>query len=222
LASFAEGRRVTRILLVENETLIREALRLLLGLEPTFDVVGDAADGEVALEMVEELRPDVILMDVRMPHLPGPEAVDLLRKRGDATPVILITTFDDDVAMLAGMRAGANGYLKKDVSLEQLREAIRAVLAGDTVFRPALSHQGLRRFRKLEPAFESADLPEALTPRENDVLRLMANGLSNREIGEVLGATEGTIKTHASTILGKLGVRDRTRAVLKALDLGLL
>jgi DNA-binding NarL/FixJ family response regulator len=209
-------------LLVENETLIREALRLLLGLEPTFEVVGDVGDGVAAVEAVERLRPDVVLMDVRMPKRSGPEAVEVLRRSGWETPVILITTFDDDVAMLAGLRAGANGYLKKDVSLDELRASIRRVLAGEPVFRPALSRQGMERFGNLEQRFASAELPEALTARELDVLRLMANGMSNREIGEVLGATEGTIKTHASTILGKLGVRDRTRAVLRALDLGML
>lgn len=213
---------MTKVFLVEDETLLRAGLKELLAMEPTLEVVGDAASGEEALERVPASGADIVLMDVRMPGMNGPQTTLALRDAGCESRVLLITTFDDDAAMVEGLKAGASGYLRKDVTLDQLRQAIEDVMAGKTVLRPAVSARGFARLKGLKQDFESSELPESLTPRETDVLRLMASGLSNREIGELLGTSEGTVKTHASTILGKLGVRDRTRAVLKALDLGLL
>lgn len=211
-----------RIAVVEDETLVRQGIVELLALHAGFQVVAQAATGDEALRLIPELRPDLVLMDVRLPGLSGPEVLERLREQGSQAPVILITTFDDDEAMLRGMRAGARGYLRKDISLGQLTRAIEAVMAGDTVLRPALTGHGLDRLRTLHPRFESSPLPESLTPREVEVLRLMAAGLSNREISELLGNSETTVKSQVSAILSKLGVRDRTRAVLKGLELGLV
>ncbi len=211
-----------RIAVVEDETLVRQGIVELLALNAGFQVVAQAATGDEALRLIPEVQPDIVLMDVRLPGLSGPEVLERLREQSSQVPVILITTFDDDEAMLRGMRAGARGYLRKDISLGQLTRAIEAVMAGDTVLRPALTGQGLERLRTLHPRFESSPLPESLTPREVEVLRLMAAGLSNREISELLGNSETTVKSQVSAILSKLGVRDRTRAVLKGLELGLV
>jgi DNA-binding NarL/FixJ family response regulator len=143
-----------------------------------------------------------------------------LRKAGAAPPCILLTTFDDDAVVLEAIRAGAKGFLLKDVTLEQLAEAIRTVASGGTLIQPAVTERVLRGLEGVRRDFDSLDPPDPLTPRETEILRLMAGGYSNREIARALGAAEGTIKNHASSILSKLGVRDRTRAVLKALELG--
>lgn len=213
-----------RVLLVDDQTLMRRGLRGLLDLTEDIRVVGEAADGEEALQAIVELTPDVVLLDVRMPKLSGVEVLKALRERGSttgsATPCILLTTFDDDAILLEGIRAGARGFLLKDVSLERLTEAIRAVAAGETLIRPAVTERVLKGLEQISPEFESLDPPDPLTRRELEILRLMAGGYSNREIAEAFGSTEGTIKNHASSILSKLGVRDRTRAVLKALELG--
>lgn len=209
-----------RIFLVENEALIRAGLRELLHLAGGMELVGEAASGMEALKLLPGRDVDLLLMDVRMPVLDGPATLLALRKQGFDKPAILITTFDDEQALVAAMKAGAQGYLRKDISLDQLKAAIEEVMAGNTVLRPTVTMQGLDRLRQIETAFEASELPERLTPREVEVLRLVAAGYSNKEIGDLLGNTEGTIKSHASTILSKLGVRDRTRAVLKALELG--
>lgn len=213
-----------RVLLVDDQTLMRRGLRGLLDLTEDIRVVGEAADGEEALQAIPELVPDVVLLDVRMPKRSGVEVLKALRERGSTTgstmPCILLTTFDDDAVLLEGIRAGARGFLLKDVSLERLTEAIRAVAAGETLIRPAVTERVLKGLEQISPEFESLDPPDPLTRRELEILRLMAGGYSNREIAEAFGSTEGTIKNHASSILSKLGVRDRTRAVLKALELG--
>jgi DNA-binding NarL/FixJ family response regulator len=213
---------MTSIVIVEDETLVRQGLVELLGLDPRFRVVAEAANGDEALRVIAESKPDLVLMDVRLPGLSGPEVIEGLQAQGIQIPVILITTFDDDEALIRGMRAGARGYLRKDISLSDLTRSIDAVLAGDTVLRPAMTDRGLERLRALHPSFEVSELPEALTSREKEVLRLMAAGLSNREISELLGNAEATVKTQVSTVLSKLGVRDRTRAVLRGLELGLI
>ena len=213
---------MTKLFLVDDETLLRHGLRELLSLEPSLEVVGDCSSGEEALQQIPNTAVDVVLMDVRMPGKSGPETTRELAQQGCKARVLLLTTFDDDAAMVEGLKAGAFGYLRKDVSLEQLRQAIQEVMEGKTVLRPALGPNGLSRWKDWKREIPGSELPEALTPRETEVLRLIASGLSNREIGEIIGTKEGTVKTHTSTILGKLGVRDRTRAVLKALDLGLL
>jgi DNA-binding NarL/FixJ family response regulator len=208
------------LVLADDQTLIRQGIKGLLDLTDDLRVVGEAHDGESALAAIATHRPEVALLDVRMPGRSGLEVVRALRARGDATPVILLTTFDDDAALLDGVRAGIAGYLLKDVSLEHLAQGIRAVAGGGTLILPGLTE----RARTDAPAqtFESSTRPEALTRREVEILRLMAGGYSNREIAGALGTAEGTVKNQASSILAKLGVRDRTRAVLKALELGYL
>lgn len=210
-----------RVLLVDDETLVRAGIRELLGLREGLEVVGEAPDGEKALERIRELRPDVVLLDVRMPRMSGIDLLERLAADGEPQPaVLLLTTFDDDPALLKGLRLGARGVLRKDISLDDLVAAIHAAAEGKTIVRAAITERVLDHVRRRGTEFESSVLPEPLTAREMEVLRLMATGLSNREIAGLIGTSEGTVKTHASSILSKLGVRDRTRAVLKALELG--
>ena len=209
-----------RVVLVDDQTLMRRGLRGLLDLTEDLKVVAEAADGEEALQVIADSAPDVVLLDVRMPKRTGVEVLKHLRAQDRLPPTILLTTFDDDAALLEGIRAGARGFLLKDVSFELLTEAIRRVAAGETLIRPAVTERVLRGLEGLRPEFESLDPPDALSRRETEVLRLMAGGYNNREIADALGSSEGTIKNHVSNILSKLGVRDRTRAVLKALELG--
>jgi DNA-binding NarL/FixJ family response regulator len=211
---------VIRVALVDDQMLVRQGIRSLLELTDDIRVAVEAADGEEALEVVAATAVDVVLLDVRMPKRSGLDVLRELRARGRAVPAILLTTFSDDSVALEGLRAGARGFLLKDVSLEQLAEAIRTVAGGGTLVRPAVTERVRRGIGELRPTFDTLDPPDPLTPRETEVLRLMAGGYSNREIADALGTAEGTVKNHASVILSKLGVRDRTRAVLKALELG--
>ena len=173
-----------RVCLVDDQTLVRQGIRSLLALDDGIEVVAEAADGRQAVEVVPQIRPDVVLMDMRMPVMSGLEALQSLSRLGQLPPTIILTTFDDDQLVLAGLKAGAKGYLLKE--------------------------------------FVSLDRPDPLTDRETEILRLMASGFSNKEIANSLGVAEGTIKNHVSNILSKLGVRDRTRAVLKAFELQLV
>jgi DNA-binding NarL/FixJ family response regulator len=209
-----------RVVLVDDQTLVRRGLRALLELAGDISVVAEAGDGVEGAAVIRRERPDVVLLDVRMPKASGLDLLRDLRRAGELPPTILLTTFDDDEALLEGVKAGARGYLLKDVSLEQLTGAIRAVAAGETLIRPAVTERVLRGLEHIRRDFEALDPPDPLTKREVEILRLMAGGYSNREIAEALGTAEGTIKNHASSILSKLGVRDRTRAVLKALERG--
>jgi DNA-binding NarL/FixJ family response regulator len=209
-----------RVILVDDQTLVRRGLRALLELAGDISVVAEAADGVEGAAVIRRERPDVVLLDVRMPKASGLDLLRDLRRGDELPPTILLTTFDDDDALLEGVKAGARGYLLKDVSLEQLTGAIRAVAAGETQIRPAVTERVLRGLEHVRRDFEALDPPDPLTKREVEILRLMAGGYSNREIAEALGTAEGTIKNHASSILSKLGVRDRTRAVLKALERG--
>jgi DNA-binding NarL/FixJ family response regulator len=211
---------VIRVVIVDDQMLVRRGIRSLLELGGHVEVVGEAADGSEAIAVIEQLAPDVVLLDVRMPEKNGVEVLRALSARGALPPTILLTTFDDDEVLIEAIRAGARGYLLKDVSLEQLTAAIQAVANGQTLIRPAITERVLRGLERMRPDFESLSPPDSLTTRELEILRLMAGGYSNREIGEALSIAEGTVKNHASTILSKLGVRDRTRAVLKALELG--
>jgi DNA-binding NarL/FixJ family response regulator len=209
-----------QVALVDDQTLVRQGIRSLLDLTDDIRVVAEASDGDEALRMIPECRPEVLLLDVRMPKRSGIDVLRALRAAGGDVPTILLTTFSDDSVALEGVRAGARGFLLKDVSLEQLADAIRTVAAGGTLIRPAVTARALRGIEERPPAFPGLDPPDPLTPRETEVLRLIAGGYSNREIADALGTAEGTVKNHASVILSKLGVRDRTRAVLKALELG--
>ncbi len=209
-----------RVALVDDQMLIRQGVRSLLELAGDIAIVAEAADGDEAIAMIHRDRPDVVLLDVRMPRKGGVEVLRELRAAAALPPTIILTTFDDDDALLEAVRSGARGYLLKDVSLEQLTDAIRVVAAGGSMIRPAVTERVLRGLEHVRRDFEALSPPDPLTKRETEILRLMAGGYSNREIADALGAAEGTVKNHASSILSKLGVRDRTRAVLKALELG--
>lgn len=211
-----------RVVLVDDQMLVRRGIKSLLELADDVRVVGEAADGDEAIAVIRGAAPDVVLLDVRMPIKSGLDVLRELGATGSLPPVILLTTFDDDEVLLDAIRAGARGYLLKDVSLEQLTAAIRAVLRGETLMRPAVTERVLRGLERRRSDFESLSPPDALTKRQLEILRLMAGGYSNREIADALSVAEGTVKNHASIILSKLGVRDRTRAVLKALELGYL
>lgn len=209
-----------RVVLVDDQTLVRRGIRSLLELSPDIGIVAEASDGDEALEVIRRERPDAVLLDVRMPKRTGVEVLQALHRSGELPPTILLTTFDDDEVLLEGVKAGARGYLLKDVTLEQLTGAIRTVAGGGTLIRPAVTERVLRGLEHIRRDFESLNPPDPLTKRELEILRLMAGGYSNKEIADALGTAEGTVKNHASSILSKLGVRDRTRAVLKALELG--
>ena len=209
-----------RVVLVDDQTLVRSGIRSLLELAGDIAIVAEAGDGEEAIPVIRREKPDVVLLDVRMPKQDGVAVLRTLHAAGDLPPTILLTTFDDDEALLEGVKAGARGYLLKDVSLEQLTDAIKTVAQGGTVIRPALTERVMRGLEHVRRDFDALSPPDPLTRREVEILRLIAGGYSNREIAEALGTAEGTVKNHASSILSKLGVRDRTRAVWKALELG--
>jgi DNA-binding NarL/FixJ family response regulator len=212
---------VIRVVLADDQLLVRQGIRGLLEMTGDIEVVGEAGDGLEAVDVVMRTKPDVGLFDVRMPVARGIDTIRELRKRKIDLKTIMLTTFDDDAALKEAMAEGASGWLLKDVSLEALATAIRDVAAGKTLVMPMTA--GAAETIRMEPTeFPSSDRPSALTPRELEVLRLVARGMSNREIAESLGTSEGTVKNQTSSILQKLGVRDRTRAVLKAAELGLL
>ena len=201
-----------RVFIADDQALVRQGLRALLEVEPEIEIAGEASRGDEALEKLRGMDVDVVLLDVRMPGMTG---IEVLRGLGD-TKALMLTTFDDADAVLEAIRAGAKGFLLKDVSFEQLISAIRAIHAGSTVFQPAMTERLSKR------RTTTAAVVEPLTEREIQVVRLMAGGYSNGEIAHALGVAEGTIKNHVSNILAKFAARDRTRAVLKALEAGLL
>jgi DNA-binding NarL/FixJ family response regulator len=211
---------VTRVIVVDDQTLVRQGICSLLDLTPDIRVVAEASDGAEAIRLIPTIEADVVLLDVRMPGQDGIQVLQALA--GRLPPTILLTTFDDDAVVIEAARHGAKGFLLKDVSLEQLALAIRTVAGGGTMILPALTERVLKGVPSLPREFDSLDRPDPLTPREVEVLRLVAAGYSNREIAIAIGTAEGTVKNHTSRILSKLGVRDRSRAVLKALGLGLL
>ncbi|WP_101926169.1 MULTISPECIES: response regulator [Luteimonas] len=211
-----------RVFLVDDQNLVRQGIRSLLALDGGIEVVGEAADGQQAVALIPGLAPDVVLMDMRMPVMSGLEALQSMAAAGTLRPTIILTTFDDDQLVLAGLKAGAKGYLLKDVSLDQLVGAIRTVADGGSLVQPAVTQRLLTGLEQMRNEFVSLERPDPLTDRETEILRLMAGGFSNKEIANSLGVAEGTIKNHVSNILSKLGVRDRTRAVLKAFELQLV
>lgn len=211
-----------RVFLVDDQTLVRQGLGSLLAMLPGIEVVGEAEGGRAAVERIPGLDPDVVLLDLRMPDLDGIGVLEALAEAGALPPTLILTTFDEDSALLAAVRRGARGFLLKDVSLERLEEAIRTLAAGDTLIQPTLTERIVRAALACPTPFEALDPPDPLTPREVDVLRFLAGGYSNREIAEALAVAEGTVKNHVSSILSKLGVRDRTQAVLKGLEMGAL
>jgi DNA-binding NarL/FixJ family response regulator len=211
-----------RVMLVDDQTLVRKGVRSLLELADDIEVIGEAVDGDSAIEMIPRLGPDVLLLDLRMP---GKTGIDVLKELGESDrlpPTIILTTFDDDELVLAGIRAGARGYLLKDVALEALLTAVRTVAEGGTLVKPAVTERLMKGLQQMRTEFSSLPQPDPLTERETEILRLMAGGYSNKEIASALNVAEGTIKNHVSNILSKFGVRDRTRAVLKALESGVI
>ena len=226
-----------RVLIVDDQRLLCEGFRKLIELEPDLEVVGMAGDGEEALAMVERLSatrtaPDVVLMDVRMPRLDGIRATRAIIERWPEIRVVILTTFDDRELIQAGLQAGALGYVLKDITAEQLATTIRVVAQGQVLLHPDVAHKVLASLSSapIEPAMIAPATPvfvgvsdvAQLTEREREILALLARGASNREISEALYIAGGTVKNHLSNILGKLGVRDRTQAALKARELGLL
>jgi DNA-binding NarL/FixJ family response regulator len=211
-----------RVVLVDDQTLVREGLASLLALAGDIEVAAQASNGEEALRLIPQLRPDVVLLDMRMPGMSGLDVLKALKDSGSFFPTLILTTFDDDALLLQGIRCGARGYLLKDVTLEQLTDAIRRLAAGETYIQPAVTSRVLKGLEKIRGDYDGFDKADLLTERETEVLRLMAGGYSNREIADAIHLSEGTVKNHISNILSKMGVRDRTRAVLKGLAEGLI
>ena len=210
-----------RILLADDQSLFREALRMLISAQPDLEVVGEAANGEEAIKLADSFRPNVVLMDLQMPVMNGVAATRQLHSTQPDCHVIALTTFDGDEYIFDCLRAGAVGYLLKDAPSENLFAAIRAAARGESFLQPSVTTRVLAEFTRLsDPSPSSATLVEPLSDREHEILRLIARGSTNREIAESLFITEGTVKNHVTNILSKLDVRDRTQAALKARQLG--
>lgn len=210
------------VFLVDDQNLVRQGVRALLEIAEGINVIGEAEGGKQAIETIPQIKPDVVLLDMRMPVMSGLDVLNELKKINELPPTIILTTFDDDELVLAGLKSGAKGFLLKDVPLEDLVDGIKKVAAGQTLIRPQVTKRILQGVENLNIDFNSFEIPDPLTSRETEILRLMAGGHSNKEIANSLFVAEGTVKNHVSNILSKIGVRDRTRAVLKALELGLI
>jgi DNA-binding NarL/FixJ family response regulator len=212
-----------KILIVDDQSLFRDALGTLFSVEDGFEVVGNASNGEEALRLALNYQPDVILMDLRMPVMDGVVATQRLREQLPKIKVIVLTTFDDDEAIFEGLRAGAVGYLLKDVTKDNLFSAIRSAARGEYSLSPSITAKVVAEFSRIsKPKSKlNADSAENLSKREQEILHLMAQGISNKEIAERLVISEGTVKNHVSSILKKLNVADRLLAVLKAKEIGL-
>ena len=213
-----------RTLLVDDQQLMREGLRTLLEMEPGISVVGEAVDGAAGIEAYEKLKPDVVLMDIRMPRMDGVESTRRIRSRDPEARILVLTTFDEDELIYEAVRAGARGYLLKDLSGAELAEAIRNVASGGAALQPSVARKVMDALARLaRPAPSTAHtVVDKLSDREREVLVLVAQGYSNREIAERVFLAEGTVKNHVSTILQKVDARDRTQAAIKARELGLL
>ncbi len=209
-----------RVLLVDDEELVRTGLRMILETEVDITVVGDAATGADAIEQVRHVDPDVVLMDIRMPTMDGLEATRRICAGSGGPRVVVLTTFDLDEHVYAALAAGASGFLLKDAPSTHLVHAIRVAAAGDALLAPSVTRRLIARFTD-EPNVRRPDLPDDLTPRETEVLALLAEGLSNAEIAGRLFVGEATVKTHVARVLTKLGVRDRVQAVVLAYRSGL-
>jgi DNA-binding NarL/FixJ family response regulator len=213
-----------RVLLCDDQALVRNGFSLILKAEEDIDVVGEAADGAEAVELTKRLLPNVVLMDVRMPGMNGIDATRRILASGVESRVLILTTFDIDEYVYEALRAGASGFLLKDVTAFQLVEGVRVVAAGEALLAPTVTRRLLERFAPTLPGAEDAPPPElsSLTDRELEILTLLSSGKSNAELGAELYLSEPTIKTHLSSIFRKLGVRDRVQAVIAAYDAGLV
>jgi DNA-binding NarL/FixJ family response regulator len=213
-----------RILIVDDQALVRAGFRMILEAEPDFEVVGEAADGREAVDEVQRLRPDVVLMDVRMPGVDGIAATRRLLDRNTAAKVLMLTTFDMDEYVYEALRAGASGFLLKDVPPEQLVAGIRAVASGDALLAPSVTRRMIEEYVRRPPDAARTPPPALadLTAREREVLELMARGRSNAEIADEFVVSETTVKTHVAHVLSKLGLRDRVQAVVFAYESGLV
>jgi DNA-binding NarL/FixJ family response regulator len=214
---------VIRIVVVDDQEVVRAGFGALLRTQPDFDVAGTAADGAAAVELCAELRPDVVLMDVRMPVLDGIEATRRILAESDSARILMLTTFDLDEHVYDALAAGASGFLLKDVTAERLFDAVRVIAAGGGLLAPTVTRRLISEFARQRP--RGTIRPVALgnlTPRETEVLGLIAEGLTNPEIAERLVVSDETVKTHVSRLLGKLGLRDRTQAVIAAYESGLI
>ncbi len=212
-----------RVVIADDQALVRGGFRMILDAQKDIEVVGEAGDGREALDRARDLEPDIVLMDIRMPEMDGLEATRRLLSGDGRSRVVILTTFDADEYVYEAMKAGASGFLLKDVRPEQLAEAVRTVAAGDALLAPAITRRLVEQFVRRPPP-GSAKPPELaeLTERELDVLRLVARGLSNGEIASTLFLTEATVKTHLTRILAKLHLRDRVQAVVLAYESGLV
>ncbi len=214
------GTKLTRVIVVDDQALVREGLVTMLELIPGIEVVGAAGDGVEAIDLVERIEPDVALMDLRMPLLDGVEATRRIRANHPGTQVIVLTTHADDSSILGAIQAGARGYLTKHSGGKAIREAIETVMQGNPVLEPMVQARVLETLARGQP-FQHASLPDGLTPREGEVLTLIAAGLANQEIARKLFISEGTVKTHINNLFGKIGARDRAQAVAYAFRRGL-
>jgi DNA-binding NarL/FixJ family response regulator len=210
-----------RVLVADDQSMVRAGFRMLLSRESDIEVVAEAENGLEAIEKAARLAPDVILMDIRMPELDGLEATRRILARDSQTRILVLTTFDLDEYVYDALRAGASGFLLKDVTAERLFDAVRVIAAGEALLAPTVTRRLIGEFARLRPQPRPPELA-TLTPRETEVLRLVAEGLSNPEIARRLVVTEETVKTHVSRMLGKLGLRDRTQAVVAAYESGLV
>ena len=213
-----------RVAIVDDQALMRDGFTMILDAQPDIDVVGDAENGRLGVELCQRTRPDVVLMDIRMPVMDGIEATRLIAASADChTKVLVLTTFDLDEYVYAAMRAGASGYLLKDTPAKDLVAAVRVIAQGDALLSPSVTRRLIEEFaRQPEPGVVTAALPDDLTEREREALELLAHGLSNREIAAAMYIGEATAKTHVSRLLTKLGVRDRVQAVVLAYETGVV
>ena len=204
-----------RIVIADDHEVVRQGLKMFLGMDPAFDVIAEASNGQAAVELVEQLRPDVVLMDLLMPVMSGIEAISVIRERFPDTEVIALTSVLEDASVVGAIKAGAIGYLLKDTQSDELRRAIKAAAGGQVQLSPQAAARLMREVRTPES-------PETLTDRETEVLRLLARGYANKEIARDLVIGEKTVKTHVSNVLAKLGVQSRTQAALYAVRIGLV